>query len=86
MKTDPYIQATQLVNRQITQKRYIYVLVIQQNYGFGWEDMAAQYQCNSSGEAYEPILFKRDFKEFQRTGEATRSHYLRIKNPFFKQL
>jgi hypothetical protein len=67
--------------------KYTYYLVIQQNYGFGWEDNSL-YQCTSNGLPVEksdkfretksglkiPIsLYKHDLTEYKRTGYATRT-------------
>ncbi len=64
--------------------KYEYLLVIQQNNGYGWEDVS-EYEATSSGKAIElcdkltstgkkQSLFKHDLNEyiFSRTG-ATRS-------------
>ena len=67
--------------------KYNYYLVIQQNYGFGWEDNSF-YQCTSNGLPVEksdkfretksglkiPIsLYSHDLAEYNRTGYATRT-------------
>ena len=67
--------------------KYNYFLVIQQNYGFGWEDNSF-YECTSAGLPIEksdkfretksglkiPIsLYSQDLGEYKRTGYATRT-------------
>ena len=67
--------------------KYNYYLVIQQNYGFGWEDNS-QYICKSNGTPLEltdkfketksglkiPIsLYKHDLAEYIKTGYNTRT-------------
>jgi hypothetical protein len=71
----------------ITQKKYSYYLVIQQNYGSGWEDNS-YYSCNSKGVTNEmsnkfttlksglklPLsLHYHDLREYRLTGYPTRS-------------
>lgn len=79
---NPYAQAAKIVNQRIMRKKYIYVVVIQQNYGFLWEDVSS-YPCNALGQAKDQNLLKTDFKALQRTGWATRQCFMRIKNPLF---
>jgi hypothetical protein len=70
-----------------TQTKYSYFLVIQQNYGFGWEDNSF-YPCNSKGIAKEIghefrtlksgtklflSLHGHDLREYRLTGYPTRS-------------
>lgn len=72
------------IQRPYTIKKYVYVVVIQQNYGFGWEDVET-FPCDCNGEVKEldkPRL-KRECREYKRTGFATRQVFERIKNPFF---
>jgi hypothetical protein len=67
--------------------KYNYFLVIQQNYGFGWEDNSF-YECTSAGLPIEksdkfretksglkiPIsVYSQDLTEYRRTGYATRT-------------
>jgi hypothetical protein len=67
--------------------KYNHFLVIQQNYGFGWEDNSF-YECTSAGLPIEksdklretksglkiPIsLYSHDLTEYKRTGYATRT-------------
>jgi hypothetical protein len=67
--------------------KYTYYLVIQQNYGFGWEDNSF-YECTSAGLPIEksdkcretkfglkiPIsVYSQDLTEYKRTGYATRT-------------
>jgi hypothetical protein len=62
-----------------TQRKYTYLAVIQQNYGFGWEDNS-EYQTDSKGNAIEYKIIKgkkisllrNDFEEYLKTGYATR--------------
>ena len=69
------------------QNKYTYYLVIQQNYGYGWEDNSF-YECTSEGNPVEktdkyretksglkiPIsLYSHDLTEYKRTGYATRT-------------
>ena len=69
------------------QNKYNYYLVIQQNYGHGWEDNS-QYACTSSGSPIEKShefrilknglkiflsLHAHDLREYRLTGYATRS-------------
>lgn len=51
--------------------KYTYLKVIQQNYGFGWEDNS-EYQTTSNGKVLENSLFIHDLKEYKLTGYATR--------------
>lgn len=66
--------------------KYNYLAVIQQNYGFGWEDVS-EYECDSqyrnfekSGSFYtdkmgrlkERSLIAHDLAEYRLTGYATR--------------
>tara|TARA_R110000868_G_scaffold379828_1_gene645770 strand:- start:758 stop:1009 length:252 start_codon:yes stop_codon:yes gene_type:complete len=66
--------------------KYNYLNVIQQNYGFGWEDVSV-YECNSQfinleksgcfytdskGRLKEYYLVGYDLKEYRFTGYATR--------------
>lgn len=66
----------------MTQNKYIYLAVIQQNYGFGWEDNS-EYQTTSSGKPLEFTdktnilgqkisLLKHDYIEYNKTGYPTR--------------
>jgi hypothetical protein len=76
------------------QNKYRYVLVIQQNYGHGWEDNS-EYECTSNGKPLEkcdqfietkfgtkiPItLHAHDLREYKQTGYATRSILRKILN------
>ena len=54
------------------QNKFSYNLVIQQNYGFGWEDNS-EYICNSKGDAEDKELYNHDLKEYRLTGYATRT-------------
>lgn len=69
------------------QNKYNYYLVIQQNYGHGWEDNS-HYECSSAGSPIEkshkfrltkygskiPLsLHAHDLREYRLTGYATRS-------------
>jgi len=51
--------------------KYNYLKVIQQNYGFGWEDNS-QYDCKSDFNTIDQKLFKSDLKEYKLTGYNTR--------------
>ena len=58
----------------ITQQKlnkYKYLKVIQQNYGFGWEDNS-EYEATSKGNSIDKKLFLGDLKEYRRTGYNTR--------------
>ena len=76
------------------QNKYRYALVIQQNYGYGWEDNS-EYQCTSNGKPLEmsdefrttkfgtkiPIsLHAHDLREYKLTGYSTRSILRKILN------
>ena len=76
------------------QNKYNYYLVIQQNYGFGWEDNS-EYVCTSSGSPIEkshefrtlksgtkiPLsLHAHDLREYRLTGYATRSIFRKVLN------
>jgi len=78
--------------REAKKGKYIYLLVIQQNYGQGWEDNS-EYACNSNYYPYETeriilpndkirfvSLFSKDLKEYRLTGYSTRSIRRRIVN------
>lgn len=71
-------------------KKYNYVKVIQQNYGFGWEDNS-EYACNSQGvttekaKIYPPhrtgkneLLITNDLREYRLTGYPTRVIFRRL--------
>ena len=51
--------------------KYKYLKVIQQNYGFGWEDNS-DYEATSKGNSIDKKLFLGDLKEYRRTGYNTR--------------
>lgn len=62
--------------------KYNYIKVIQQNYGYGWEDVS-EYEANSSFIAKEisnklnpkgrkETLLNHDLREYRLTGYATR--------------
>ena len=51
--------------------KYKYLKVIQQNYGFGWEDNS-EYEATSKGNSIDKQLFLGDLKEYRRTGYNTR--------------
>lgn len=62
--------------------KYIYLKVIQQNYGIGWEDVS-EYETNSLGVPTEKLfdkdptkktttLLQHDLKEYKLTGYRTR--------------
>ena len=66
----------------MTQNKYTYLAIIQQNYGFGWEDNS-EYQTSSSGKPLEFTdkinilgqkisLLKHDYIEYNKTGYPTR--------------
>ena len=57
---------------QAKANKYSYLKVIQQNYGYGWEDNS-EYEATSTGQAKDRELFKHDLKEYHRTGYATRT-------------
>lgn len=59
---------------QINAKRnkYTYLIVIQQTYGFGWEDNS-EYECTSSYVPKDKETYKADLKEYRLTGYNTRS-------------
>lgn len=55
--------------------KYNYLKVIQQNYGFGWEDVS-EYETDSNYTFPDKAardLFKHDIAEYRLTGYATRS-------------
>ena len=51
--------------------KYQYRKVIQQNYGFGWEDVS-EYEAKSNGNTIDKSLLIHDLKEYRLTGYATR--------------
>ncbi len=51
--------------------KYIYLKVIQQNYGQGWEDVS-EYETNSQGITKDSELLKHDLKEYRLMGYPTR--------------
>lgn len=55
-----------------------YIKVIQQHYGFGWEDVS-EYEAKSNGLAKYRALLIHDLKEYKLTGYATRVIFRRIK-------
>lgn len=58
--------------------RYQYIKVIQQHYGFGWEDVS-EYESTSNGIAKDRQLLNHDLKEYRLTGYATRVIFRRVK-------
>lgn len=59
------------------QNKYKYLIVIQQHYGQGWEDVS-QYDSNSYGQCLEKhtdgtSLLKHDLAEYRLTGYPTRT-------------
>jgi hypothetical protein len=67
--------------------KYSYFLIIQQHYGYGWEDVSS-YLCTSNGTAIEPSgkfretksglkipisLYAHDLAEYRFTGYSTRT-------------
>ena len=80
--------------------KYLYWLLIQQNYGFGWEDVS-EYEATSVGQGIEQTeitrtgkdgqpkrvkipLWRHDFKEYAMNG-ATRCIFRKEPNPDFVQ-
>jgi hypothetical protein len=69
----------QIKPNTMTQNKYNYLAVIQQNYGFGWEDNS-EYQTDSKGNPIEYKIIKgkkisllrNDFNEYLKTGYDTR--------------
>lgn len=75
-----------------TTKKYEYTNVIQQHYGYGWEDVS-EYAANSKGVSKEPAhlvkwesgevrketLLKHDLREYKATGYPTRVIFRRTK-------
>ena len=65
--------------KSISQNKYTYLAVIQQNYGFGWEDNSV-YLTDSKGNGLDFDLvnglyisnLKHDFNEYKMTGYPTR--------------
>jgi hypothetical protein len=68
------------------ENKYSYLKVIQQNYGYGWEDVS-EYICNSQyipeelsdkvlinskGREYKETLLRHDLREYCLTGYSTR--------------
>lgn len=60
--------------------KYSYLNVIQQNYGQGWEDVS-EYEANSKGVSIDKALLKKDLKEYQLMGYATRVIFRKQLNP-----
>lgn len=52
-------------------RKHTYWKVIQQHYGFGWEDVS-HYEANSNGSTKDYQLLKHDAKEYRLTGYPTR--------------
>lgn len=67
------------MTNQIKATKYNYLKVIQQNYGFGWEDNS-EYQSNSKGNVIDKALFLHDLKEYRLTGYATRTIFRKSLN------
>jgi hypothetical protein len=72
-------QLQKIKYKTMKQNKYKYLAVIQQNYGFGWEDNS-EYETDSKG---NPIKYeiangiyisnlRHDYKEYKMTGYSTR--------------
>lgn len=65
----------------MTTNKYNYFKVIQQNYGYGWEDNSF-YKVNSKfmfKNSEDRALFVHDLKEYRLTGYATRTISRKVK-------
>lgn len=51
--------------------KFNYILVIQQHYGQGWEDVS-EYEAKSNRTAKDSQLLRHDIKEYKLTGYSTR--------------
>ena len=51
--------------------KYIYLKVIQQHYGQGWEDVS-EYETTSTGTCKDVELLRNDLKEYKLMGYTTR--------------
>ena len=59
-------------------KKYNYIKVIQQFFGYGWEDVS-EYEAKSNGAAIDKKHLMHDLKEYRLTGYATRVIFRREK-------
>ena len=55
-----------------------YLKVIQQHYGYGWEDVS-EYETNSQGTPKPGECLQHDLKEYRLTGYPTRVVKRRVK-------
>lgn len=67
------------MTNQIKANKYDYLKVIQQNFGFGWEDVSA-YEAKSNGNVIDKTLLLHDLKEYRLTGYATRTIFRKSLN------
>lgn len=51
--------------------KFRYILVIQQNYGCGWED-CSEYETNSTYSSHDKSLVSHDMREYRLLGYSTR--------------
>ena len=57
----------QIITQQKKQNKYNYMNVIQQNYGYGWEDVS-EYEANSQGSCINESLHSGKFITSEKTG------------------
>ncbi len=69
-------------NTPVIIKRYIYVILIEQNYGFVWETVST-IDADQFGQPKNLKAFNAEYKAWQRTGWATRKLFFRMRNPFY---
>lgn len=67
------------MTNEIKANKYDYLKVIQQNYGFGWEDVSP-YEAKSNGNVIDKKLLLHDLKEYRLTGYATRTIFRKSLN------
>lgn len=73
--------------KPFTVKKYIYVILIEQSfglknkYGFIWETVDT-IPADTNGPK-DPVYFKKVYREYQRTGLATRKLFIKQLNPFY---
>lgn len=67
------------MTNEIKANKYDYLKVIQQNFGFGWEDVSA-YEAKSNGNVVDKKLLLHDLKEYRLTGYATRTIFRKSLN------
>ena len=68
-----------LISTDMKTKKFNYIKVIQQFFGYCWEDVS-EYEANSNGTAKERKLLLHDLKEYRLTGYPTRVIFRREKN------